>query len=99
MKKALVTLAVGPNYRERWERLCRKTWIAYCERHRYDLILLDTALDTSERARCRSPAWQKCLNLEPSVAADYDRVVWVDSDILINPVAPCIAQSAPVEKI
>jgi hypothetical protein len=39
------------------------------------------------------------LILEPSIAADYERVVWVDSDILINAAAPCIAQSVPVEKV
>lgn len=35
MKTALVTLAIGESYRTTWERICRKGWQAYAERHDY----------------------------------------------------------------
>jgi len=99
MKKALTTLNVGDAYRARWERLSKKSWTAYCERHGYDLVPIEAPLDASERARKRSPSWQKCLILGHPGLTGYDRVVWVDSDILINPLAPSIVEGVPPEKI
>lgn len=99
MKKAIVTLNVGQQYQNTWRNICRKGWQTYCERHGYDLINLDKRLDTSERANKRSPAWQKLLILGQDWATKYDRVVWVDSDVLINPTAPSIVEGVPQEKI
>jgi hypothetical protein len=99
MKKAIVTLAIGATYLDRWTKICRKNWAAYCERHGYDLILFDRPLDTSERAQRRSPAWQKCLVLGTGTVREYERVVWVDSDIVINPAAPSVVEGVPPEKI
>ena len=99
MKKAIVTLNIGQQYQNAWRNTCRKGWQAYCERHGYDLVNIDKRLDTSERANKRSPAWQKLLILGQDWAANYDRVVWVDSDILINPTAPSIVDDVPTEKI
>lgn len=99
MKTALVTLAIGDYHHELWHKVSRRSWRAYVERHGYDLIVLDRPLDESPRARSRSPAWQKLLILNPEICGRYDRVVWVDSDILINPLAPGILEGVPVEKI
>jgi hypothetical protein len=98
-KQAIVTLAIGADYAERFERHCRANWSAYAKRHGFDLIVITEPLDTSERARRRSPAWQKCLVLGAPQVADYDRVVWVDSDICINPAAPSIVDGVPPERI
>jgi hypothetical protein len=98
--KAIVTLALGDNYLKQWEKSCKSNWSAYADRHGYDLICIDQPLDNSDRAKGRSPAWQKCLVLSQDFSRQYERIVWVDSDILINPVnAPCIVQSVPTEKI
>ena len=98
-KQAIVTLAIGADYAERFERHCRANWTAYANRHGFDLIVITHPLDTSERARSRSPAWQKCLILGAPQVAGYDRVVWVDSDICINPAAPSILDGVPPELI
>jgi hypothetical protein len=98
-KQAIVTLAIGSHYAERFEQLCRKDWTAYAERHGFDLIVIKEPLDPSERARKRSPAWQKCLILSAPDMAAYDRVVWADSDICINPKAPPILEGVPIERI
>ena len=96
--KAIVTLAVGADYKSRWDDLCFANWKAYADRHGYDIVCFDGPLDTSERARHRSPAWQKCLTLGREEVRGYERVVWVDSDILINPAAPCVAEGVPPEE-
>ena len=98
-KKAIVTLAIGSAYAERFERYCRAGWSAYAARHGYELFVITEPLDTSERARKRSPSWQKCLILSAPDLAGYERVVWVDSDICINPAAPSIVDEVPPELI
>ena len=99
MRKALVTLTIGQQYQTNWRNLCRKGWQAYCERHGYELINLDERLDTSERANKRSPAWQKLLILSQDWSKNYDRIVWVDSDIIINSTAPSVIDDVPEDKI
>jgi hypothetical protein len=96
---ALVTLAIGERYLGRWRRRCEPGWRAYAERHGYELRCLTEPLDTSERARSRSPAWQKCLVLEHQELRDFDRVVWVDADVAINPAAPPVVATVPIERV
>lgn len=98
-RKALVTLALGDRYQRMFDSYCRATWQAYCDRHGYDLIVLDKSLDTSTRSLNRSPAWQKLLILSQDWADTYQQVVWADSDIMINSHnAPCIASIVPADK-
>ncbi len=65
--KALVTLAIGEKYLHHWKNFAQNNWQKYADKHGYDLICIDTPLDTSERAQARSPAWQKCLILSQEV--------------------------------
>jgi hypothetical protein len=99
MKTAIVTIAVGAAYSARWQAHCQPGWQRYAERHGFQLIVIDAPLDQTPRAAARSVAWQKCLVLRPDIGGNYDRVIWVDSDILINDRAPSIAEGVPLEKI
>jgi len=93
--KALVSLTLGDSYAALFKRYCAPNWQLYAKRHGYDLVIFDQPLDTSSRATSRSPAWQKCLILEQPELQAYDQIVWVDSDIIINPTAPCICDNVP----
>lgn len=84
MRKAIVTLIIGEPFEKMFNELCRENWEVYCNKFGYTLITINTPLDTSERAKLRSPSWQKLLILKQEWARNYDRIVWVDSDILIN---------------
>lgn len=96
--RALVTLAVGENYSAIWREFCEPNWRRYAEKYHFDLICLSQLLDTSSQAQGRSPAWQKCLI--PNFAQRYERVIWIDADVVINDrVAPDIAEGVPVEKV
>lgn len=98
--KAIVTLIVGKKYEEMYEKYCRKSWEDYSEKYSYDLILLKDSLDNSQRSRNRSIAWQKLLILSQSWSKDYEQIVWLDSDIIVNSRnAPCVASLVPINKI
>jgi len=99
MRTAIVTLLLGRPYQLAWHDLCEPGWRAYADRHGYDIIAIDRPLDVTPRAMARSPAWQKCLVLQPSIVGGYDRVVWLDADIVINPNAPAVTGAVPIEKI
>ena len=99
MKTAIVTIAIGAAYSARWQAHCKPGWQRYADRHGFELIVIDAPLDHTPRAAARSVAWQKCLVLRPEIAGGYDRVIWIDSDILINDRAPSILDGIPLEKI
>jgi hypothetical protein len=98
--KAIVTLALGEKYLTTWRRVCEANWSAYAQKHGYDIVCIDAPLDSSARARQRSPSWQKCLILGQDAIRKYERVVWVDADILINVgAAPSIVEGVPADKV
>jgi hypothetical protein len=92
---AIVTLAIGDEHNDRWHRLCEENWRGYANRHGYDLICIEEPLDTSERAASRSPSWQKLLIPGQPFADDYERLVWVDADVIFGRDARPIAEGVP----
>lgn len=97
--KAIATIAIGDKYLANWKQYCEPGWAGYAEKFGYDLICLKDPLDTSHRAASRSVSWQKCLILRQDFAKRYDQIIWIDSDIMINPAAPDIAANVPLDKI
>ena len=97
--RAIVTLAIGRPYAELWNGICEPLWRRYGERHGYDVLCFDEPFDRSERARTRSPAWQKCLVLGQPAVRDYEQVVWVDVDMLPHPDAPSVADGVAPERV
>ncbi len=83
-------MAVGHRYQEQFERHCRESWTNYASRHGFNLIVLESPIDLSDRAAGRSVSWQKCLILDDERVAAHSQVAWVDADIVINPAAPSI---------
>lgn len=96
---AIATLCAGNKYAGLWRKYCLRSWTAYAQRHGYALEVFEEPLDQSPRAASRSPAWQKCLILSNSRTSSYERVVWVDADIVISPNAPAILDTVPIEKV
>ena len=84
MKKAIVTLTLGKKYENLFNTNCKNNWEKYCEKFNYDLIVINQSLDNSKRSRERSPAWQKLLILSQEWSNNYDQIVWIDSDVIIN---------------
>jgi hypothetical protein len=93
--RAIVTIALGEDYRRLFHAKAHAGWKAYCDAHGFDLVVFEIPLDDSLRAQSRSPAWQKCLILERPELARYRQVCWVDTDILIRPDAPSVFAGVP----
>jgi hypothetical protein len=97
---ALVTIALGQTYLERWQRYSEPGWRQYAARHGYDVVCIDKPLDPSARAQRRSPSWQKCLVASLPSLSHYRQLVWIDSDIIINwRKAPAVAQDIEPTKV
>ncbi|MBF0123763.1 MAG: hypothetical protein HQL60_00340 [Magnetococcales bacterium] len=97
--KAIVTLLIGGSYIKQWSEVIGNSWWHYADKHGFDLIAIVGPLDDSDTARNRSVAWQKCLILSQPWSHLYQRIAWVDADILINPYSPDIFRGVPDEKI
>lgn len=96
----IVTIALGTSYRELWQKYCQANWRKYADANGCDLMCIDTPLDNSERAQRRSASWQKCLILSQPWSDAYERIIWLDADILINTnAAPWIAEGVPADKV
>ncbi|CCQ75131.1 hypothetical protein [Magnetospira sp. QH-2] len=99
--KALVTVIIGDDdYFKFWDENVRPSWQDYGARYGYDIIPIRDYLDPSPRGTERTPNWQKLLILEHPEVARYDRVVWLDTDILINHhLAPCVVSRVPADHV
>lgn len=94
--KAIVTIAAGKRFQRMVNNICRENWQFYADKHGYDLIIVNEPFDKSDN---RCAAWQKCLVLSQEWSKKYDRIVWIDTDIIINPNSPDIAEDVPEDKI
>ena len=94
-----MTIAGGERYQRCWQDVARPTWAEYAGRHGHDIVVIRAPIDPSAKARSRSIAWQKCLIPSLAWAKSYERLCWIDADILINPEAPDIFTACPAEAI
>lgn len=98
-RAAIVTLAVGAEYQANWCKYSQAGWQEYAHRHGLDVFVLTEPLDPSPRAASRSVAWQKCLVLQQPFVQQYEQIVLLDSDIVINPTAPNICEQVPAGRV
>ncbi len=98
--KAIVTLTIGKEQEDMFNKFSKKSWEKYCKTFGFNLIVINESFDKSERAENRSPAWQKLLILSQPWSNKYDQIVWIDADVIINNNnAYDITNNVPVEKI
>jgi len=83
-RNGIVILAVGEDYLNKWKTYSKPSVEKYCERFDLELVVQTELLDVSDRAKSRSAAWQKCLIGTLPEVKKLDRVVWMDSDIVVN---------------
>jgi hypothetical protein len=88
MKKALVTIAIGEEAHYMWVNVFCSGWQKYADRHGYDIICIRDMIRDG-----KSPNWQKLLVAGHPDLSEYEHIVYLDIDIGISPVAPCIVDS------
>lgn len=94
-RRAIVSVVIGDEYRRIWDAVSRGSWERYAATCGYDLVIVTQPLDRSDRGLGRSPAWQKLLVLDQPWAGQYERIVFLDADIIISDGAPDVVESAP----
>jgi hypothetical protein len=88
----LATIAIGNQYLADWETNAYPSWAKYCRNHGLGLIVFDRDLIEKESKFWKKPTWQKLLIAETLANSDLNvhNVCYVDTDILISPLAPDI---------
>lgn len=90
---AIVTLAIGDFHQRSWNQLFKNSWMHYASKYNFDVFFITIPLDSSEKGLSTVLTWQKCLILEQQWTNLYERIIWIDADILISPRAPNIISS------
>lgn len=85
----LVAIAIGEEYKKKYEAIFYPSQKAYADRHGYDIKVVDGFLDLTTQERSFI-SLQKILVCSQSWSHQYEFIVFVDSDILISPNAPAI---------
>ena len=89
-KNVLTTIAIGKEYYKSWEQFALPTWEKYCERNDLGLIVFLSDLISRDNKIWKKPTWQKLVigdTLKKKVP-DVNNVCYLDTDILINYMAP-----------
>jgi len=92
MRVCLTTLAIGDKYLQEYTRLFRPSQEAYASKHGYDFKVITSYLDE----RVQHPhtiSFQKLLLCSQEWSADYDFIIYIDADIIINPTSPPIHEA------
>ena len=97
----LATIAIGEQYLQPFMKYAYHTWEMYCRRHDLGLILFDDHLISPDHPKWKKANWQKYLI--PSAIVDtgltVENVCYLDTDILISPLAPNIFDPFDSKKI
>jgi len=88
MKIAIVIFVMGDVYIQKFNSKFRPSVCDYCNKHGYELIILDDYIKPEVNMHKKKFYWQRMLI--PDKFSDYDYVVSMDSDIFINPHSPQI---------
>jgi len=91
MKVLLTVIAITPPYLFLYNNIFRKSHEFYAKKHGYDFRVIENMLDyTVNHATAFS--FQKILVCSQEWSGQYDYIVCIDADILINPDSPAIHQ-------
>jgi Exostosin family len=85
-KVLLVAIAIGQQYLQKYNQIFRRSHEAYAKKHGYDFKVIDQFIDPTYQSSPMSLFYQKMLVSD----TNYDFVIFIDSDILINITAPAI---------
>ena len=89
MKVLLVTIAIGEKYLLEYNNLFRESQINYALKHGYDFKVITEFLDEYIKKKS-TISFNKLLLCNQEWSNDYDFIVFIDADIIINVNSPPI---------
>jgi len=91
----IAAIAIGETYYTDWEKCALPGWIEYCQHNGLGLVVFDQDLISPNKKEWKKATWQKMLIGETLIKTgiNANNVCYLDSDILINPLAPNIFDS------
>ena len=89
-KNALVAIAIGDEFCNKFIDGPMKTWLYYCYRFDLSLIIFDSDLISKEHPNWKKATWQKTLIGSKLSKSDLDlnNICYMDTDFIISPIAP-----------
>lgn len=89
MKVLLVTIAVGEKYLEEYNNIFYESQYNYAKKHGYDFKVITDFLDQNIKV-LSTVSFNKILVCNQEWSNDYDFIIFIDADILININSPSI---------
>jgi len=91
-KNLLTTIAIGEDYYDSWKAYAFPGWAKYCRRHGLGLVVFGENLIGGKHKFWKKATWQKLLIGEILKRSQFkvENVCYLDTDILISPMAPNI---------
>lgn len=87
MKSAICTLVIGERFEKLFGEFSARSWQDYCRAHGYELFVFRKPFADLPG---KSYAWQKLFLLDQPELRSFDKIVWLDADIIIKAGAPPI---------
>jgi len=97
----LVTIAIGESVLREWELNALNLWLDYCNKWDIGLVVIVNDLIEKSSPFWKKATWQKLL-LPSHILQTYpevQRVCYIDTDVLISPIAPDIFPYVSKNKI
>ena len=100
-KNYIATIAVGKNYYTNWRKYILKNWLHYCKKNSIGLLVVNKDLIDKKNNNWKSPNWQKLLigDKIKTYKINIKNICYLDTDILINPLAPNVFKNFEIDKI
>ena len=95
-KTLLVTIAIGDKYLQKYNNIFRKNHEMYAKKHDYDFRVITDFLDKSI-SHVDAITFNKTLVCSQLWSHEYDYIILIDADILINMMSPAIHSSIDFE--
>ena len=95
----IATVAIGEKHLKEWQKYILPSWILYCERHGLGLVVFEKELINKSHPKWKKSNWHRLLMGDKLKELNANNVCYLDTDILINPVAPNVFDFHDDEKI
>lgn len=90
-KILLVTIAIGEKYISEYEKYFKKSQEEYAKLNGYDFRVVTDFLEKELSKKNKNAiSFQKILVCSQDWSKDYDKIIFIDADIFINPRSPPI---------